>query len=65
MTGILHVSRPDDEIIEAHMECVVIFSASVAVKELCMALAVSNAAGVGKRADIVFYGLTFEILLFF
>lgn len=30
----------------------------------CMALTVTNAPGDGKRADIVFYGMTFETLLF-
>lgn len=37
----------------------------LAIGALCMALTVTNALGNGKRADIVFYGLTFETLLFF
>lgn len=35
-----------------------------AIKMFCMALTVTNVPGDGKRADIVFYGMTFETLLF-
>lgn len=31
---------------------------------ICMALTVTNAVGNGNRADIVFYGMTFQTLLF-
>lgn len=37
----------------------------LAIKMLWVALTVTNALGNGKRADIVFYGMTFETLLFF
>lgn len=71
ITSSLLCHKPVHTEVPASMMFVCFFSSSffktkpVAVRILCVALTVTNALGNGKRPDIVFYGLTFETLLFF